>query len=240
MIIVLDGIKRRRSIFDCRYHRTRILQRVIHRVGQRTVGTGLKILSAVHRRTNEAPVANRAEQRLRIGSHPAGCAVDAGNNVLHDSRFGPQKLAGLPVERINDSGFSGNTGHDLATLAGPDSRIDPADVGGAWRHSRVDEQALEWMIEIPMIHEVLVVPDHLAGVGIQRERRVVIEVRELISSKHELWGWRGYRCSDVEQIELGIVARHHPGSHVGPLLIRQAAPGLIAGFARHWNRARAP
>src|SRR5207247_9711148 len=44
LIIVLDGIKRRRSIFDCRYHRTRILQRVIHRVGQRTVGTGLKIL----------------------------------------------------------------------------------------------------------------------------------------------------------------------------------------------------
>jgi hypothetical protein len=32
------------------------------------------------------------------------------------------------------------------------------------------------MIEIPVIDDVLVVPDDLAGVDVERERRVVVEV----------------------------------------------------------------
>ena len=35
------------------------------------------------------------------------------------------------------------------------------------RDGGIHENSFEWMIEIPVIHDVLVVPDDLAGVGVQ-------------------------------------------------------------------------
>ena len=64
----------------------------------------------------------------------------------------------------------GMPGDDLAPLARLHLRVDPRHFARIRRDGGVDEHALERMIEIPVIDEVLVVPDDLAGVGIQRER----------------------------------------------------------------------
>ena len=42
------------------------------------------------------------------------------------------------------------------------------------------------MIEVPVIDDVLVVPDDLSGVGVERERGVVVEVREVVAREREL------------------------------------------------------
>src|SRR5262249_10253041 len=127
---------------------------------------------------------------------------------------GPEKLAGLSIECIDDSGFSRHTCHNLASLTRFDSWIDPTHVGGARRHGGVDEQPFKWMLKIPMIDGVLVMPTDLSCIRVQSERRVVIQVLEIISREHELWRWSGHGCSNVEHVQFGIVARNHPGSDV--------------------------
>ena len=72
-------------------------------------------------------------------------------------------LPGMPVRTLRRSpGFSfGLIQADLRRVGG---------YGG------VDQDAFEGMIEIPMIDDVLVIPDDLAGVGVDGERAVVIEI----------------------------------------------------------------
>src|SRR5262245_38340146 len=96
------------------------------------------------------------------------------------------------------------------------------------------------MINIPMIHVVLVVPHDLPCIRVQRERRVVIQVLEIISGEHELWRWSGHGRTNVEHVQFGIVARNHPGPDVSTLFVRESAPRLIAGLSTHRYRTRAP
>ena len=42
------------------------------------------------------------------------------------------------------------------------------------------------MVEIPVVVQMLVEPLDLAGVGVQREGRVVVEVRVVDAADHEL------------------------------------------------------
>ena len=56
---------------------------------------------------------------------------------------------------------------------------------GFGRYRGIDEQAFERVIQIPVIDDVLVIPDDLAGVGIQRQRGVVIEVLLVVAAQHE-------------------------------------------------------
>ena len=130
-------------------------------------------------------MADSREERFRICSNAACGDIDIGHYVLHHGGFGPKELARLAIERVDDSRFSGNTRHHLAPFSRPDPGIDPSHVQRARRNSRVDEQAFERMIEIPMIDDMLVVPHDLSGIGVQRESRVVIQVREIIPSEHE-------------------------------------------------------
>ena len=96
------------------------------------------------------------------------------------------------------------------------------------------------MIEIPVIDDVLVVPDDLAGVGVNRQRAVVIEVLLVVAAERELRRGNRHRRADVDQVQLGIVARHHPGADVPALLHRHVAPRLVARLARAGNRVEAP
>ena len=43
------------------------------------------------------------------------------------------------------------------------------------------------MVKIPVIIEVLVVPANIASVGIDGQRRVVVQVPELRAAEHEFW-----------------------------------------------------
>ena len=91
----------------------------------------------------------------------------------------------------------------LRRSPGAHPRVDPAHrrrVSGA--HGGVDEQPLERMVEIPVIDDVLVVPDDLAGVGVERQRRVVVEVLLVVAAEHELRRRRRHRRADVDQVQL--------------------------------------
>ena len=120
----------------------------------------------------------------------------------------------------------------LRRLAGLQARIDPRDLARFGRDRGVDEQPLERMIEIPVVDQMLVVPDDLAGRGIERERRVVIEVLLVVAAEDELRRGNRDRRADVDLVEHGVVARHHPRADVPALLHRHVAPGLVAGLAR--------
>ena len=91
-----------------------------------------------------------------------------------------------------------------------------------------------------MIVHVLVVPDDLAGVAVQGERRVVVEVRQVDAPQHELRRGRGDRRADIDQIQIRVVAGHHPGADVSALLERDVAPGLVARLAGARNQPPAP
>ena len=108
------------------------------------------------------------------------------------------------------------------------------------RDRGLHEQPLERMIEIPVIDDVLVVPDDLAGVGVERERRVVIEVLLVVAAERELRRGDRHRRADVDQVGLGVVARDHPRADMPALLQRHIAPRLLARLAGSRDRSNAP
>ena len=134
----------------------------------------------------------------------------------------------------------GNARDHLALLAGAHARIDPRDLARIGSDGRVDEQALERVIEIPVVEQMLVVPIDLAVAGIERERRVVVEVLLVDAAKNELRRGNRDRRADVDLVEHGIEARHHPCADVPTLLHRHVAPALVAGLAFARDRARTP
>ena len=157
--------------------RTGVLQPVIHRVGQRAVGARREILAAVRGGADEArarPLSSKVVSGLTVTS-PVAPSIFETTFCVTVGR-GPQELAGLPVQRVNDAGLAGNTGDHFAPLARLDLRIDPGHLARIRRDGCVDQQPLKRMIEIPVIDHVLVIPDDLAGIGIQRQRRVVIQI----------------------------------------------------------------
>src|SRR6185503_16124006 len=143
-------------------------------------------------------------------------------------------------ERVDDAGLAGHARDDLAPLAAAHARVDPLHGLGIRCDDGVDEQTLERMVEIPVVDDVLEVPDDLARVGVERERRVVIEVLLLIAAEHVLRRGRRDRRADVDAVQLGIEARDHPHADVPTLLVRDVAPGFVAGLAGLRDRARAP
>ena len=107
-------------------------------------------------------------------------------------------------------------------------------------HSRIHDQTLEGMIQIPMIDQMLVVPLDLTRVGIQCEGRVVIQVVEFVSTKRELRCGRCDRRADIDEAEFGIIAGHHPGANVPTVFKCDVAPGFVSRFSRGGNRTRTP
>ena len=96
------------------------------------------------------------------------------------------------------------------------------------------------MIEIPVIDDVLVVPDDLAGVGVERERRVVIQVLLVVAAEDELRRGDRHRRADVDQVR-------SPGRSSAPSTCRRASaapsarrPTSRSPARRARDRARAP
>ena len=68
----------------------------------------------------------------------------------------------------------------------------------------------------------------------------MIEVLLVVPRHEKFRSRRGDGGSDIQHVELGIVARHHPRADVAALGIGNAAPGFIAGLPGSGNRTRAP
>src|SRR5262245_38081551 len=96
------------------------------------------------------------------------------------------------------------------------------------------------MIEVPMVHDVLVVPDDLSRVCIQGECRIVIQMFVVIPAQNEFRRRYRHRSSDIDKIQLGVIAWNHPSTDVPALFHRDAAPSLIAWLSRFRNSARPP
>ena len=74
----------------------------------------------------------------------------------------------------------------------------------------------------------------------RRQGRVVVQVGQLHAAEHELRRRRGDGGAEVDQFELRVVAGHHPGADVVPLLEGHIAPGLVAGLAGRGHRPLPP
>ncbi len=109
-------------------------------------------------------------------------AVDPADDVLKVRGLGPEEFAGLPIERVDDAGLARDAGEHLAHLAGLMFGVDPRHLAGG-RHLGVDEDAIERVVEVPMIDDVLVVPHDLAGVGVQSQRRGVVEIGLVVAGQ---------------------------------------------------------
>ncbi len=83
-------------------------------------------------------------------------------------------------------------------------------------------------------------PADRTGVGVEGERRVVVEVPEVGAAEHELRSRRGDRRADVQEVQGRVVAGRGPGPDVPPLLERNVAPGLVARLARRRDGAPPP
>ena len=68
----------------------------------------------------------------------------------------------------------------------------------------------------------------------------MVEVRQIGPAQHELRRRRGDRRADVDQVQLGVDARHHPRADVPALLERDVAPGLVTRLARPRNQPPPP
>ncbi len=220
--------------------RAGVAQGEVHGVGEGAVGAGLPVLAAGEGRAREDLLALAAEHDLLVLGDGAGRAVDAAHHVLGHRGPRPQELAGGAVEGVDDAGLAGDAGHDPAHLARLQAGVDPLDRLRVRGHRGVDEDALERVVEVPAVVEVLVVPDDLAGVGVEGEGRVVVEVLQVGPADEELGGRRGHRGADVDEVQLGVVAGDHPRADVLALLERHPAPRLVAGLAGGGDGAPPP
>src|SRR5204863_276217 len=68
----------------------------------------------------------------------------------------------------------------------------------------------------------------------------VVQVLVLVAREHELRRGCHDRRADVDPLRRRVVARHHPHADVPALLVRDVAPGLVAGLAGLRDRAMTP
>ena len=96
------------------------------------------------------------------------------------------------------------------------------------------------MVEVPVVVEVLVVPADLAGVGVQGQRGVVVQVRVLDAAPQELRGRRGDGRADEDEVQVKVDAGGRPRPHVHAVLVGHVAPRLLAGLAGGGHQPPAP
>ena len=110
------------------------------------------------------------------------------------------------IRRWRDQAMAGRntvlpgTRDHLAPLTRLHLRVDPGHFLRIGSNGGFDEQALEGMIEVPVIDDVLVVPDDLSGVGVDGQCAVVVEVREVVAREREL-GARGWSLRSLRRCD---------------------------------------
>ena len=193
-------------------------QRNVERVGLRVVGHRPQVLEAARA---GAVVHRDVELRDPL---PAQDALAGRRMQVHDvleaEVVGGEVLAGLRIELPEDA--------DLAHLEQPP----PV--------AAVDDDQLEHLVEVVRLgRNVLEVPLDLAGLRVERQRRVAVQRRALGAALRAGPGL-GLRGGPVDQVGVRVVAAGDPGVGAGPERERQVAPGVAAGLARAGHRGGAP
>ena len=173
--------------------------------------------------------------------HAAALGVDVYDHVLAVRRLGPEERPGGGIERPDDAGLAGDTGHDLAPRARGDPTVHPFDRVAVRGHLGLDHEPGVRVVEVPfVVRDVLEVPDDRARVGVEGEGGVGVE--DVAVAGAALHGAPGNRHSDpgVYQVQLGVVARRVPRGSAAAHRVGDAAPGVVAELAGAGNRVGAP
>ena len=157
-----------------------------HHVGLRVVGARRPVLAAAARPGRSSfvsPMPVNVASGLTVTSPVAPSMLL--DHVLHrPSGRAHRNSPVCAVERVDDAGLAGDAGDHLAPLARLDLRgLIHAHFLRVGRDRGLHQQPLEGMVEVPVIDDVLVVPDDLAGVGVERERRVVVQVLLVVAAR---------------------------------------------------------
>ncbi len=209
-------------------------------MGVRVVGPGRPVLAAGEGRADVQRLVGAGEDGRRVVDRLAGLQVDALQHVLAYGRPRPEELAGLAVQRVDDAGLAGGAGQHLAHFARFQLRIDPGHGALVRRDLGVDQEPLEGVVEVPVVVDVLVVPDDLAGVHVEGHRGRHVEVVLVVPRELILGRRGGDRGAVVDQAELRVVAGRVPGPDRDPLLARGVSPGLAARLVGQGDGVGAP
>ena len=79
--------------------------------------------------------------------------------------------------------LQGDAGHHRPLLARLQAGVDPGDGVGVGGDRGVDDQALEGMVDVPVVVQVLVVSSGSRRVGVEGQRRIVVQVRVLDAAR---------------------------------------------------------
>src|SRR5262245_3134246 len=97
------------------------------------------------------------------------------------------------------------------------------------------------MIQVPVVaRQMLEVPDDLARVRVERQRRVGIEERAVLDTARQLRVRDGWRGPPEYEVQLGVIAPGSPERAPFSLVERHAVPGRIRRVSGSSDRVGAP
>src|SRR6185436_13352516 len=99
------------------------------------------------------------EGRVGIDRDLPRGAIDVLDHVLHDGGSRPEEFPRAAIERVDDARLSRDAGDHLPALSGLDAWIDPLDFTRIGRNRGFNEEPFERVVEVPVIDDVLIVPD---------------------------------------------------------------------------------
>ena len=195
----------------------------------RAVGHRLPVLPAEEVRAHVPGPDVLPRPLLRDLDRPAGGAVDPLGPVDEHERVGRDELAGLPVQHVEEAVPVGLQRE--RRLLALDRRVH--------QHELVDA------VVVPdVVRRRLVVPDDLAGVGVEGERAGGVEIGVLavlaaVRPADPAPPGRGVAGAVVDEVELRVVGADEPGG-APARLPRLALPRLVARLAGARDRVGPP
>src|SRR5690606_4539978 len=160
----------------------------------------------------------------------------------------PQELAGVSIVNPYAAALA-DRDDDVAFGAALELRADPLHVLGIGIDDGADQHLLLVDVHVPVIaRQMLVVPDELARIDVERDRGVAVEVRgrvpryRLVIAAVPVRARIGHRIRDapVHDPALGIVGARQSPRRRAPFARRRAAPRLVAGLAGAGRGIEAP
>ncbi len=119
------------------------------------------------------------EQLFGIDARLTGLDVDNAHvdvRIIEGKRPRPQELTGLLRDRKHATAF-GDGDDDVLLRHARHRRIDPLDESRVRGHAGANQNAFLVVVGVPVVAgQFLEVPDQLAGLDVERQRRVAVEL----------------------------------------------------------------
>ena len=212
--------------------RAHVAQRVIKRPGQRAVGAGLPVPSADPGRTHEHLLFQLREDDLGVLDGPASRLVDVKrprSAAPSAAPRGTRRFRGPACRRSRSCPGCRSSTLRVSPGSRP-SRIQrtASGSGDTGRSTRIRSNGWsrsQWSFRCWKYQRISPVS------RLERQGRVVVEVRQIGAAEHEFRRGRRNGGAEVNEFELRVVAGNHPGADVVALLERHVAPGFVPGLA---------